>query len=258
MPVVNCPEIDCQFDTGDVNDAAGAVLLKYHLDRIHPAPAMSKPLVFPLPKLKGGVTEDEFKTFEQEWEVFKKSSYVPKAQTTAYLLNTCDQDLRACVVKEDDKILEKTAVEIVRAIKRLAVVNVATSVLQTELLGLTQQPDEPVRHFAARARGKAANCKLTHVCSREPVLPGGTRCDQVNSYAEDVVKMVVLFGMCDEDIKREVLGTDDLVSKDLNTTIALIETKETATRSLRSNDLSTAQHSAMTSYQKVQADDKDM
>ena len=66
MPVVNCPEIDCQFDTGDVNDAAGAVLLKYHLDRIHPAPAMSKPLVFPLPKLKGGVTEDEFKTFEQE------------------------------------------------------------------------------------------------------------------------------------------------------------------------------------------------
>ena len=256
MPVVNCPEIDCQFDTGDVNDAAGAVLLKYHLDRIHPAPAMSKPLVFPLPKLKGGVTEDEFKTFEQEWEVFKKSSYVPKAQTTAYLLNTCDQDLRACVVKEDDKILEKTAVEIVRAIKRLAVVNVATSVLQTELLGLTQQPDEPVRHFAARARGKAANCKLTHVCSREPVLPGGTRCDQVNSYAEDVVKMVVLFGMCDEDIKREVLGTDDLVSKDLNTTIALIETKETATRSLWSNDLSTAQHSAMTSYQKVQADDK--
>ena len=164
---------------------------------------------------------------------------------TAYLLNTCDKELKTSVVKEDPEILTRPESQVIAAIKRLAVVNIATSVLQTELITLTQNQDEPIRHFAARARGKAKNCKLTVVCSSES-------CTQVTSYSEDVVKMVLLTGMADEDIKREVLGTEDLDTKDLNTTVGLIETKETATRSLRGANLSLGSQDAITGYKKVQ------
>ena len=176
MPVTKCPVAECIYTTGDVGDAVGAVLLGHHLQSVHPSPAPAKPPVFDLPKVKSGLTEDEFGTYEQEWSVFKKSSNVGQANLTAYLLNTCDKELEVSVVKEDPGILSKPEKDILAAIKRLAVVNIATSVLQTELITLTQNPDEPIRHFAARAQGKAKNCKLSVVC-------GSDSCNHITSYS---------------------------------------------------------------------------
>ena len=45
-----------------------------------------------------------------------------------------------------------------------------------------------------------------------------------------MVKLVILTGMSDEDIKKDVMGIDGLDGKTLNQTIAIIETKEMATR----------------------------
>ena len=81
----------------------------------------------------------------------------------------------------------------------------ATCVLQTELL--------------------SRNSNLTKKCT------SSTFTMDVD-FSDNIVKMVLLNGLADEDIKREILGTDNLDTKDLNTVLGLIETKECATRSL--------------------------
>ena len=69
---------------------------------------------------------------------------------------------------------------------------------------------------------KARNCKLVEKCT----------CDRDVSFSDKMVKLVILSGISDEEIKKEVLGTENLDEKTLNETVALIETKEIAARSL--------------------------
>ena len=83
------------------------------------------------------------------------------------------------------------------AIKRLAVVSVAASVLRTELFSMKQDHGETVLAFSSRALSKARNCKLTVRCPHDSDV----------DYSEEMVKQVVLAGMYDEEIKRKVLST---------------------------------------------------
>ena len=160
-----------------------------------------------------------------EWEVFKQASNIPADKVSIYLVNCCDTELKASVQKENPQITTRTEADILAAIKRHAVINVASSILQTELLSMRQDHSEPIRQFASRALGKARNCRLTETCTR-------TGCGTVINFSHKMVKLVVLTGMSDDDIKKDVLGTDDLDGKTLNETIAIIETKEMAARSI--------------------------
>ena len=53
---------------------------------------------------------------------------------------------------------------VLAAMRSLAVIPVATSVLRTELLQLRQERDEPFRTFTARVRGIAETCVFTTKC----------------------------------------------------------------------------------------------
>ena len=71
-------------------------------------------------------------------------------------------------------------------------------------------------------------------------------------FSELVVRMVLTNGIENEDIKREVLGTDKVEILTLAETISLIETKECAARSLTSEDNITKETAAATSsYKKI-------
>ena len=50
--------------------------------------------------------------------------------------------------------------------------------------------------------------------------------------SQNLLKLVILTGMSDEDNKKNVMGIDGLDGKTLNQTIAIIETKEMAARSI--------------------------
>jgi hypothetical protein len=63
-----------------------------------------------------------------------------------------------------------------------------------------------------------------------------------------MVKQVVLAGMCDDEIKRQVLSTAGIDDKSLNDTIAIIEMEEMASRSM--SDHSTTPTKAGSSYKK--------
>ena len=169
--------------------------------------------------MKGGIYEDNWVTFTREWDIFKAATTIPAAAVPVYLLSCCDQDLKTDVHKEDPTIHTKMEAEVLATIKKLAVAAVAKSVQQTELLSLSQEHGERIRVFAAHVKGKAQTCGFSQTCSR-------VGCNTVVDYCPAIVKLVFLSGLADEDIKREVLGTDDMDNMDLVTTIGLIKTKE--------------------------------
>ena len=77
-------------------------------------------------------------------------------------------------------------------------------------------------------KGKAQICAFSKQCTRE-------NCTQVIDYTEDIVKYVVISGIVDEEIKKDIISCADLDSRSLNDTISPIENKEMAARAMTSN-----------------------
>ena len=86
---------------------------------------------------------------------------------------------------------------------------------------MRQGDGEPVRKFYARIR----QCRLTVQCPE-------ASCRYHNapfvSYGDEVVKQVVLCGLADDEIKKDILGITSINDKTLAETLGLIEDKETA------------------------------
>ena len=243
MPDVRCPKPACEFQTGNVGDAMGAVLMANHLQESHPIAATPKAPTFRAPEVKMGVYAEEWAAFERQWDVYRDSANVPAAKASVYLLNCCESVLMANIQKEDQNIATKSVDEVMAAIKRLAVVEVVTAVMQSELLSMVQDHDEPVRTFAARAKGIARNCQFKQKCT----------CGSEIEFSDTVVKMVVINGIADLDIKREVLSTEGLDMKTLTETLKVIEGKERASRSMKGT--SEGSQAANSSFRKVKADE---
>ncbi|KAK7073853.1 hypothetical protein SK128_014311 [Halocaridina rubra] len=51
-------------------------------------------------------------------------------------------------------------------------------------------------------------------------------------YIEDIVKLVLLHGLADEEIRKEVLGTTDIDIKILNETVDLVDSKKAAVQAI--------------------------
>ncbi|KAF0303445.1 hypothetical protein FJT64_024562 [Amphibalanus amphitrite] len=97
---------------------------------------------------------------------------------------------------------------------------VALSTRRATLLQTGQDHGEHVRQYASRLKGLANVCKWTKSgpCSAE----GCTGSAQID-YTDDIVKLVLLNGIADEDIRKNVLGTTDIDSRSLADTVTLID-----------------------------------
>jgi len=125
-------------------------------------------------------------------------------------------------------IASESLSQLLTAMRSLAVIPVATCVLRTELLQLRQERDEAIRAFAARVRGKAATCAFAAQCE----------CGKSVNYTDNAIRDVLLNGLADTDIRREILGTKDILTKPINDIVALIEGKEMARNAMPSSTLS--------------------
>ena len=102
------------------------------------------------------------------------------------------------------------------AMKSLAVVAVATGVTCAELVQLRQERDESFRSFAARVRGKAETCAAyTAKCT----------CDRQVDFTDIIIRDVLLAGIADMDIRREVLGTSNVLEQSVNDVVVALEQK---------------------------------
>ena len=89
------------------------------------------------------------------------------------------------------------------------------------MLTTKQDHGQSTRTYFAQIKGKAATCSYQKGCS-------ATACTHVNDYTDMFVKDVLIAGLADDDIKREVLGWADLDRKTVEETVAFIEAKEMA------------------------------
>ena len=127
-------------------------------------------------------------------------------------------------------------------IKLMAVIPVAICVRRAELLSTKQDHGESARSFYAKVKGKAATCSYSVVCS-------SGACAQINDFTDVMVKDVVISGLVDEDIKKEVLGWSDLDDKTLEETITFIEAKEMARDALSKGPIA----AGLSTYKKIKS-----
>ena len=244
MPAIPCSAEGCTYVTDDFEVAAAVEQLKIHANDKHRAPTPTpppqalapaaatgdvrqKPPKLNRPTISRGTTEEEWSIIKRKWAIYKTTMNIPNDQIATQLWQCCDDDLTSDLFRDIPNIATIAEDDLLAAIKCLAVVSVATTVRKTELLSLRQDYAQPIRLFAAKVKGKAHTCGFEKKCT-------ATGCTATVDYTEDIVKFVMLSGIVDEEIKRDILGYVDLDTKSLADTISLIEGKEMAARAMKS------------------------
>ena len=150
--------------------------------------------------------------------MFKQGSGINEASATAQLFQCASQSLGDSLLKSDAEIVSKPLQELLSAMRRLAVIPVATGILRSDLMQMRQLRDEPFRAFAARVRGKADTCAFTIDCT----------CGLKINYTDHMIRDTLLNGIADDEIRREILGGADILTRAVNEIVALVESKEMA------------------------------
>ena len=171
---------------------------------------------------------EEWNVFRRRWEVFKSGSGINDASAPSQFFQCAGPELGDSLLKANANAASENLTELLAAMRSLAIIPVATCVLRTELLQLRQERDEPFRTFTAKVRGKAETCSYTTSCT----------CGASVDYTEHIIRDVILNGLYDSDISREVLGIAGILEKPVNEVIALVETKEMARNALPTPSLS--------------------
>ena len=227
MPSIKCPIATCTYSTEDVDAAVAAVLLTIHNNEHIAAPRNSDAAVrqrapkIDRPKISAGSSEETWNTFITRWAMFKRSTGMAGAETVQQLFHCCDEDLGDSILKGHPDAINQDEDRLLQKIKQMAVIPVAISVRRADLLNTKQDHGENARSLYAKVKGKAATCSYSIVCTSET-------CTQVIDFTNVMVKDVVISGLVDEEIKKEVLGWSDLDEKSIEETITFIEAKEMA------------------------------
>ena len=234
MVQVSCTKQGCGWTSAD-REATLAVLLAAELnnhtavDHAPPAPAVAgsnnadtgrKAPAIERPKIAAGGTEETWAMFTKKWSMFKAGSKIPDAQLNNQLFQCCVDSLGDDLLRGLTDIATVSEDELLAAIKKLAVQPVAIGVRRTELMNMTQDREEAIRTFHAKVKGRALTCAYKVDCSCDPPSKA--------DYTDCVIKDVLINGLSDEDIKREILGLSDLDKLSVDDTVAKIESKETA------------------------------
>ena len=175
------------------------------------------------PKLKQDVTEEEWDSFSQEWKRFKRCTDIPNGQEADQLFDCCEKSLGRLLLKEDPNIIDAGETGLLEAMKQMAVIKVATSIRRTKLLSLKQDHGQPIREFYANVKAQAATCNFTVKC-------GQTCCAAAPAvdYTPLVVKDILVSGLADSEIRKDVLEWSELDVKSAKDLVGFVEGKETA------------------------------
>ena len=219
MPSFHCPIDGCTYVTDDVDVAIAAVFLTIH-NNTHvvaagPAPAISRQRAPPVdrPKVSKGSNEVTWNAFTTRWSLFKRGTQLTEEEQVQHLFLCCDEDLGDDILKGHPQAVSGTETELIDIIKRLAVTPVAVNVRRSELISLKQDHGESVRSFYARINGMAATCSYFIECCNNT-------CNQRNDFTPIIVKDILITGLVNDDIKREVLGWTELDNKNVDETVS--------------------------------------
>ena len=221
MVVIKCPIIGCSYETTDCSEAIACVLLTAHTPQ-HTAKLPATGPKLDRPRIDTGITQEEWNIFKLRWDVFVDGSGFDPTASSSQLFQCAGEELGNSLLKADPSITSKPTADLMKAMETLAVVAVATGVIRAELVQMKQDRGETFRTFAARVRGKAETCSYTTKCS----------CNSTVNFTDIIVRDVLIAGISDLDIRRDILGTDAILQRPVNDVISLVESKEMARNAL--------------------------
>lgn len=230
MESLKCEATGCLEVKRAADMSTCIALMQLHQKNVHETrDARQKPPKINRPSLQQDIGEDDWAAFTRRWEMFRSGTDLGAGQITPHLLACCEPELEAALFREDPTLASRTEEEVLDAMKRLTVLRVALSVRRATLLQTKQDPGEHVRQYVARLRGLANVCQWTKTGDCTQATCQGTISID---YSEDIVKLVLLSGLVDDEIRKEVLGTVGVDTMTLSDTVDLVDSKETASRAM--------------------------
>ena len=224
--------IPCQFDgcshvvNHDLEAVALAMFNSHLMSHNQPKSSSSNSQrlpPIPRPEVKQDISEEDWVTFEAEWKNFKRCTSLSEESVADQLFQSCDKNLMRLLIRAQPDIVSEGEARLLEAIKNLVVIKIATSARRTNLLASKQAHGVTFREFYANIRAAAAICKFSvkcpHTCCAENPLV---------DYTSNVVKDVLIAGILDADIRKEVLAWTELDSKDDKDVVGYVEAKEMA------------------------------
>jgi len=150
-----------------------------------------------------GISLEECNIFNRRWDAFLLGSALDPAMHFTQLFQCAGETLRDRLLKSDPNIVSKPSTDLLAEMESLYVTAVATDVTRSELMCMKQDRDEQFRSFAARVRGKAETCGYTtkYTCTLDV------------DFTDCIIRDVLISGINDSDIRREILGTTGILKK---------------------------------------------
>ena len=250
---IPCQVPECAYvATGDSEAIAIAKLANHNSVHLQVASTNRRSHVKPpqiaRPEVKQDISAEEWYSFLEEWNRFKRLTNLSEDEAADQLLQCCDRPLSRLLLKENPAIVEEGEAALLAAIKRMAVLQVAISVRRTKLLCTKQESGQKFREFFANVRATASTCSYTIPCAH-------TCCalkDHID-YTSRVVRDILIAGIADDDIRKDVLGhpqLDDKADKDI---VKLVEEKEMARNACL--ETGRAELNAVSAYRKQSKED---
>ena len=228
---VTCGYPDCSYVSENDSEQVAILQFQSHMSGHEPKgqPISTKQKLPPIerPILKQDVNEEEWETFMQEWRRFKRCASIPKGQEADQLFDCCEKGLGRLLLKEDSDIIDAGEEALIGAMKKMAVIKVAISIRRTKLLSLKQSPGQSFREFYANVKAQAATCNFSAKCGQACCSNADPPVPDVD-YTLHVVKDILISGISDIEIRRDVLEWADLDSKSAKDLVGFVEGKETS------------------------------
>ena len=169
MPEVTCQFTGCTVKIENASEAITLAMFQSHL-LTHQQPTggatstKQKIPPIPRPEIKQDVNEEDWETFVQEWYHFKRCTDIPAANIADHLFQCCERGLGRLLIRENPGIIAEGEENLLEAIKKMAVIKVATGVRRAKLLNSKQDHGESFREFYANVKAAAATCKFSIKC----------------------------------------------------------------------------------------------
>lgn len=229
MTKLSCPLDGCDYET-EAEDAAGAAAqLTIHgiSHTTGPSASRAKLPSMARPVISRSSTAEEWQIFLMKWEDFKKGTEIPDSLIKSHLWQCCEISLANDLFKQVGDFNQVSEGDLLKAIESLAVVKIATTMRTVSLLSAQQDQGQPFSAFLAEVKASARICSFYMDCSRQG-------CTQVNDYTDRIVKHVIISGLADDELRRQVLSVENLDKKSLDETAHIIENKDMAIRATSS------------------------
>ena len=225
-----CTVTDCTYKTPALPPQFAFQQMGTHRGDAHPtinapaAPVVTattpKPEKVARPTFDLNQSVEKWKYYQTRWNTYKTATGLTGNNIQIQLLETCSDNLRFALYQSDASINTKSEVQILAAMKKLAVKEENQLVSRMKLGIFNQEPGEAVNKFASRLQGQAELCTFTEKC---------TACNIDIRFTHQMVRDNLVRGLYDQDIQREVLGMEDQ-TMNLDNLLKLLEAKEAGRR----------------------------